>query len=180
MSGNQTDASKTPATRKLRLRPLKPQDLPVHPSLASLQSHRSQDVDLRTFVREVLDEAVNFSDSVVPSNFQKKGSSRSSPPSAAKVKLLSSDLMKGESWFARQSVHENAPLEGTASFDEFEAGLFDNHSQNEMAYTPTIYDAHHVLDWSEQIKQIQDDFGVEYEEVVMESASILELLFDLG
>lgn len=170
MPGAETDAFKDSATRKLRLKPLQPKDLPAHPSLSSLQSGRGKDVDLRVFVREVLDEAVYFSDSVMPSNFQKRGSSKSSLPSSAKVKVLANELFKGENWFARQSVHENAPLEGTASFDEFEAGQFDNHSQNELAYTPGVYDAHKVLDWSEQIKEIQDDFGVEYEEVVMESA----------
>ena len=168
MSANQADNSNSQVTRKLRLQPLKPEELPTHPELASLQDKRSSDVDLRTFVREVLDEAVNFSDSVIPSNFQKKGSSKSSPPSSAKVSVLSSDLIRGETWFARQSVHENAPLDGSASFDEFEAGLFDNHSENEMAYTPTVYDARRVLDWGEQIRPIQNDFGAEYEEVVME------------
>ena len=130
-------------------------------------------MDLRTFVREVLDEAVHFSDTVVTTNFQKKGGAKSSPPSAAKVKVLSNELIKGEAWFARQSIHENAPLDGTASFDEFEAGLFDDHSPNEANYTPTIYETRKVLDWSEQIRDIQDDFGVEYEEVVMESMFFL-------
>ncbi|KAL9092456.1 MAG: hypothetical protein Q9159_000803 [Coniocarpon cinnabarinum] len=155
-----------PATRKLRLRPLKVSDLPSHPSLASLQSNSN--VGLRDFVREVLTEAVDFSDNVIPSTFQKKGSERKSPPSTAKVQVLSSELLRGEAWFARQSVHENAPLDGTASWDEFEAGLFDDHAENEATYTPSIYDTHKVLDWAEQINEIEGDFGVEYEEVAME------------
>ena len=177
-TGVKTDDFKNQATRKLRLKPLKPHDIPSHPILASAQTARSSAPELRDFVREVLKEAVDFSDSVIPSTFQTKSSSRKSPPSAAKVKLLSSGLIQGESWFARQSVHEDAPLDGSASWDEFEQGLFDNHSQNEMAYTPTIFDAHKVLDWSEQIKERQDDFGVEYEEVAMESTVPLIRLLD--
>ena len=162
-------ASKPQATRKIRLRPLKVHELPPHPALASVQQDRSKNIDLRNFVREVLTEAVDFSDGVIPSNFQRKSSSKKSPGSTAKVTLLSSDLMQGETWFARQSVHENAPIDGTASWDEFESGLFDNHAENEMTYTPSMYDAHRVAEWTEQIDVIEGDFGVEYEEVAMES-----------
>ena len=167
--GGNTNSANGDRRRRLRLKPLKPQDLPQHPSLAALQSGRSNNVDLRNFVQEVLTEAVEFADRVVPSNFQKKGGSKPSPPSNAKVKVLSSSLMQDEHWFARQSIHENAPIDGTASFDEFEAGIFDNHSVNEASYTPSVYDAHKVLDWSEQITELQGDFGVEFEEVVVES-----------
>lgn len=165
----ETSDLKRQATRKLRLRPLHIAELPAHPTLQSIQSKRSRTVDLKCFVHEVLTEGVDFSDSVIPSNFQKRGSLKSSPPSTAKVQLLSCDLIQGESWFARQSVHENAPLEGTASWDEFEQGLYDDHSQHEMDYTPDVFDAHKVVDWSDAIEGLGDDFGGEFEDVSMES-----------
>lgn len=165
----ETEEFKNRATRKLRMRPLTPKELPPHPLLEKLQAGQSQPVDLRHFVNEVLEEAIEFSDSVIPSTFQKKGSPKSSPPSTAKVQLLSSELIQGETWFARQSIHENAPLEGTADFEEFENGLYDNHSVNEAEYTPNVYDSHKVLDYSESINAVEGDFGEVFEEVSMES-----------
>lgn len=169
-SGMETEGFKSPATRKLRLRPLKPTDLPKHPYLEKLQSGQSKPVDLKDFVREVLNEAVDFSDSVIESTFHRRGSPKKSPPCAAKVQLFDCDLISGEAWFARQSIHENAPLQGTASFEEFEKGLFDDHSKNEHDYTPSTFDAYKVMDWSEQAEAVEGGFG-EFEEVNMESAS---------
>lgn len=156
--------------RKLRLKPLSPDALPPHPLLKPLQSLNHK-LDLRNFIREVLSEAADFSDSVIPSNFHRQGSPKTSAPSSAKVQLLSSDLIKGESWFARQSVHENAPLEGTASYDEFEDFLFFDHSKYEMEYTPDVYDAHKVLDWKEDIERVEEGegFGEPFQNVFMES-----------
>lgn len=166
-SEGETNDFKSRATRKLRLQPLPISTLPPHPLCQKLQS--SSSVDLKAFVHEVLSEAVEFSDTVVESTFRKRGSPKKSPPSTAKVQIFDCDLISGEAWFARQSIHENAPLAGTASFDEFEKGLFDDHSKNEHDYTPSTFDAFKVLDWSEQISAVEE-FG-EFEEVAMESES---------
>lgn len=163
--------SKPQAPRRLRLRPLNVSDLPPHPGLAEAQRQRSKPVDLKAFVHEVLTEGVEFSDSVIPSSFHKRGSPKASPPSTAKVQLLTSDLIKGESWFARQSVHSNEPVNGSASWEEFEQGLYDSHSIREMEYTPTVFEAHKVVDWAGEIEAIGEEFGGEFEEVVMESMS---------
>ena len=162
-------------TRRLRLKSLDPTELPSHPALQSLQSStRSSTPDLSSFIRDVLSEGLHFADSVLPTSFKDRGSPKASPPSAAKVQISAADI-RGDTWFARQSVHENAPLDGTASYDEFEEGLFHYHSDHEMEYTPTVYDAHKVLDWSEQIAGIEEGFGEQFEEVEMESMSCLSL-----
>ena len=148
---------------------LTPDQLPAHPTLSTAQSQ--QKVELKKFARQVLEEAIEFSDAVIPSTFQKKGSPRPSPPSTAQVQMLSSDLIKGESWCARQSVHENAPLDGTASYAELEEILFHDHSEHEMGYTPGIYEAHKLLDWTEQLSAISEGLGEPFEEVSMESKS---------
>ncbi|KAI9663458.1 MAG: hypothetical protein M1831_002467 [Alyxoria varia] len=163
----ETTYAQSSGQRRLRMQPLTPEQLPPHPTLSTAQSQ--QNVDLTKFAREVLEEALEFSDTVIASTFQKKGSPRPSPPSTANVQLLSSDLIKGESWCARQSVHENAPLDGTASYDELEGVLFHDHSEHEMGYTPGIFDAHKVLDWSEQLSAIAVEFGEPFDQVSMES-----------
>jgi len=128
----ETSAFKNPHVRKLRLSPpLEPNELPPHPLLSSLQTQTYLPGDLIAFTNEVLREAIAFTDGVVPTTFKNNGSPKSSLPSVAKVQLLSSDLIKGEMWFARQSYHEDRAGDGTATYHEFEAGLFRNHSPHE-------------------------------------------------
>lgn len=162
----------------LHLHPLVPADLPTHPTLAP---HQQSSPDTSSFVKRVLDEATALIDTALPQSFHSVSKSKASPPSAAPVELLScsisasslpshvkkegSSSSKGEAWFARRSVHENAETAGTASMAEFEEGLLRNHSANEMDYTPDVYDAHKVLEWSNE--QVQSVEG--YEEVGMYS-----------
>ncbi|KAL9091696.1 MAG: hypothetical protein Q9165_004772 [Trypethelium subeluteriae] len=145
----------------LHLHPLVPTDLPTHPTLAA---HQQSSPDISSFIKRVLDEAVVLVDSTLPQSFHSVSKSKTSPPSAASVELLSrnvsasalpshvkregSSSSKGEAWFARRSVHEDAAKDGTASWAEFENGLLRNHSANEMDYTPDVYDAHKVLEWN--------------------------------
>lgn len=173
----ETSAFKSPATRKLRLQPLPPSQLPAHPLLAPLQP-ASHALAAMPFAHEVLAEAVAFTDTVVPETFQKKGSPKSSDPSHAKVQLLSSDLIKGEAWYARQSEHEDRAERGTATSAEFVAGLFDEHSVHEMEYTPDVFDAYKVLDWQEQMRAEGRfeaeglDGGHSFSEIYVESESL--------
>lgn len=160
--------SRPAAKRRLRLKALDLSQLPHHPGLAPTQSERATTNDLQTFVHDILTEGVEFSDSVIPSSFHKRGSPKASGISTAKVQLLECTLVKGETWFGRQSLHENAAVEGSASWDEFEQGLFDNRSVHEMEYTPTVFEAHKVVDWSEQIEAVGEEFGGEFEDVALE------------
>lgn len=128
----------------VRLAPFHIDELPEHPALQSLfdppehdasksNGHTAQSAirpKLNDFVEEVLEEAISFIDTTVPTTFKSKGS-KSSAPSIAKVELLqrmilprelqkvpwqnprlprplSGQTMKtGEAWFARRSRHAN-------------------------------------------------------------------------
>ncbi|EXJ79116.1 hypothetical protein A1O3_08617 [Capronia epimyces CBS 606.96] len=77
--------------------------------------------------------------------------SRSPPPSST---------LDAEYWIARRSVHrdissKDATQPGHASWDEFVYGLRDNHSKHEADFTPTLYDAHRVADWTDMLHQAQ-------------------------
>ena len=113
-------------------------------------------------------------------NFKVKSKDKGSAPAAAPVELLSheiksEDLPKvasgdstgGETWFARTSLHENKPIEGTASWEEFDAGLRQDHSVHEMEYTPDVQDAHKILDWESELDSIQHTVG-QWQEVQVE------------
>lgn len=68
--------------------------------------------------------------------------------------------------FARKSTHTNESKLGTASWDEFDAGLRVRHSEHEAEYTPDVYDCFKVLDWDQET----DGFGgdvTEYGDVKM-------------
>lgn len=52
-------------------------------------------------------------------------------------------------------VDSNTKGKGTANWWEFDEGLRHNHSLNEMAYTPDVFDARLVIDWNSDIQDIQ-------------------------
>lgn len=144
--------------RLVRLRILSAKDLPPHPSFTPPPPDNANLID---FLSTALTEAVAFADEHVPQTF-KRGAVKDSPPAAARVQLLSRDIKpaeqpfmdaKTESWFARESVHQNTAGRGasSASWAEFEQGLRVDHSKHEMEYTPTVFDAHKVADWADAI-----------------------------
>ena len=156
-----------PALGKLiRMRALKPADLPSHSDLQTQQSSGALP-ELSSFITDVLNEAETFVTTYIPRNFKVKSSSKQSPPSSASVELLSHELNAAdlpgsgaaEVWFARTSVHENAAKTGTASWDEFDGGLRADHSKHESEYTPDVIDAHQVLDWASGLATCQRTIG---------------------
>lgn len=159
--------------RLVRLRVLTTSDLPPHPSIKPSSADR---VELFDFLKTALDEGVSFADEHVPQTF-KKGAVKDSPPAAAKVQMLSRDVKPSEqpfmdsktteNWFARESVHQNASEQGTASWEEFDNGLRIDHSKHEMDYTPAVFDAHKVADWDELIAVKGGKVPGGYEEVSM-------------
>ncbi|GME32589.1 hypothetical protein GTA08_BOTSDO03026 [Neofusicoccum parvum] len=161
--------------RLVRLRVVSSKDLPPHPSLKPTSPDH---VDLFDFLKTALDEAVSFADEHVPQTF-KKGAVKDSPPAAAKVQMFTRDIKPSEqpymdsktteAWVARESVHQDASEQGTASFAEFDAGLRLDHSQHEMEYTPTVFDAHEVADWGELIAAKDGKVPGGYEEVTMKA-----------
>ena len=138
--------------------------------------------ELLTFLRAILDEGGVFLDkSTFQSTFTSQ-TSKSSPPSTTNVQVLKRDIplseiekiswnsppiprrkphaIGAEHWFARRSRHPNVSskeTKGSASWDEFVFGLRDQHSKHECDFTPTLYDAHHVLDWNEEVRELENE-----------------------
>ncbi|QIW95525.1 hypothetical protein AMS68_001043 [Peltaster fructicola] len=193
MTSSQTWAAARPTTNDpelgpfLRLHPLQPSQLPAHTDLVITDG--STRPRLAEFVKAVLDEAITFATSVLPNKFHVKSENKSASPASASVQLLAHEVdsvlpaAQGatsgkplvENWFARISKHENAAKDGTATWEEFDAGLRQDHSQHEMDYTPEVKDAHLVVDYRAELASLQDSFG-EWQDV---HAEIREMLHQL-
>lgn len=135
----------------LQFRELLLSDLPSHPDLPGDR------VDAAHFLKQVLDEsgpalAAIFDDG--PS--VKVLSEKASPPADTRVTLRKSnvafeDLKRaestGESWVSRESTHVAKAEKWSASYAEFEEGLFNNHMKYEQEYTEDMFDAHLLVEW---------------------------------
>lgn len=87
-------------------------------------------------------------------------SSKPSPPSAAHVEVLKREIpAKGETWFARRSVHQNKKAEGTADWNEMVFALRDDHSSHERDFTPTLWDARKICDWDSDLDEKKDQIA---------------------
>lgn len=166
---------------------------------ASSQADRPRP-ELLTFLRAILDEGSAFLDkSTLQSKFTSQ-SSKSAPPSTSSVQILkctipSSEIERiawdgppvprrrpralgAEHWFARRSRHPNVSSKeerGSASWDEFVFGLRDQHSKHECDFTPTLYDAHHILDWDEEVQVIEKEGKLSpYSHATMSSESHIQ------
>jgi hypothetical protein len=131
----------------IRLAPHPFSSLPPHPSLNDSPSPSRP--SLETFLHSALTEAQNLITTTIPQTFKTDKKLRSSSPSTAKVQL-STGVVDNEYWVCRRSVHVDAEEKGTASWAEFEKGLGENHSENEMAYTPSVTRVEHLLEWPMQ------------------------------
>lgn len=131
--------------------------LPSHPALDPSPS-RPQ---LHPFLHSALTEAHSFLTRTIPQTFQADPKPRSSPPASAKVQLSTRSIptQSGENhskspghefWVCRRSVHRDAAEDGTASSQEFRQGLGENHSENEMEYTPSVTAVDRLLQWPAQ------------------------------
>ena len=138
----------------IRLHPRIFRDLPAHSSLPGTDTRP----ELPTFVQDALREALVLLHSV-PSTFTQDPKLRSSAPCTAKVKLFRNrrsvtdpyspkSVMSSEFWVCRQSEHVDAKTKGTASWDEFEAGLRSHHAEHEMDYTPSVSSVERLVEWT--------------------------------
>ncbi|PKX90855.1 SRPBCC family protein [Aspergillus novofumigatus IBT 16806] len=130
----------TVSTPLIRLSPHPFSSLPAHPSLnASPSSPRPP---LHSFLETALSEAHSLLTDTIPYTFKVDPKLRSSPPATAKVQLLKRTIRNGAG-----SVHRDAAVAGSASWEEFRRGLRENHSENEMAYTPSVTSVERLLEW---------------------------------
>jgi len=160
-----SDSPSKPALGPLiRLYNRAPSELPSHSALPP----GNDAATISAYAAEVLTEAEAFMTSYIPANFKTKNKDKSSPPATAPVELLSHEIdaksipgagVVAETWFARTSIHENASKTGTATWAEADAGLRKDHSVHEMEYTPDVKDAHLVLNWSEELAQVNGEVG---------------------
>lgn len=125
--------------------------------------------DVKTFITNVLLEAIPFIDGVAPKSgtlptWKSKGSPKTYPASAARVHLsqrtiAGNDLVqtesmskltadrKDENWFCRRSCHQNKAQSLTASWEEFVHAFKDHHAESEEAFTPTVIGAREAMRW---------------------------------
>jgi Protein of unknown function (DUF3074) len=199
--------STIPLGNLVRIVPLDLSELPPHPSIPQAgTTSTSSDSHLLTFLLAILHEASTF---LSPSTFTTTFTSLSkkpSPPSTSAVEVYKREIrspeissinwsenqkiprkkparVEDENWFARRSLHKNESsktTDGCASWPEFVFGLKEQHSKHEQDFTPTLYHAQYVLDWNEEIKQLQEHRlsgepwisggnGERYTDVTMES-----------
>ena len=168
----------------IRLRPLAVDQLPAHSNLPSDAKERPE---IHAFAAAALEEGNAFMTTYLPHRFSVKSEGKRSPPSDAAVKLLAHDIgvselpkdtvvaapsgSSSESWFARESLHVNKAENETASWEEFDNGLRVNHSQHEMEYTPSVEDAHEVMNWDAELEKHGRKIG-EWEDV---HANVMEM-----
>lgn len=172
----------------IRLAPLQISDLPDHSSFHALEPTETPRPDLKSFLLAFLDDGNRFVDNKnFNANF-KHHSHKQAPPSYSGSAVLTHDVqsstldkinwantgipgysrlkprdLPNEHWFARRSYHANVSSKedpSSASWDEFVFGLRDDHSKHECDFTPTLYDAYHVLDWNEEISKNASEWGM--------------------
>lgn len=148
----------------------------VKPSLEISSSDKFSDgsgsvaaPNIKTFITNVLSEAVTFIDGVAPrsggvSTWKSKGPPKTYSSSDAPVHLYErrvpgKDLdkiegmtqfsadRKDETWFCRRSCHQNKSQIRTASWEEFKHSFKDHHAESEMAFTPTVIGAREAMRW---------------------------------
>lgn len=137
-------------TSYLRLKPLPFSSLPSHPTLP-----QNTEQQLEPFLSTILTEAQNLITTTIPQQFKPNPKLRSSAPSNAKVQLFTSTPNSGSSgveedyWVCRKSIHADSSSQrgGSASWAEFEKGLRENHSENEMDYTPSVASVQLLVKW---------------------------------
>ncbi|KAF1815888.1 hypothetical protein P152DRAFT_200702 [Eremomyces bilateralis CBS 781.70] len=145
----------------LHLKPLTAKDLPAHPSLQPQQAASATSLpDLVQFILSILSSAELLGRSI-NDTFVPLGVPWASPPATSPVEIWVRDIYphelaprvprKVETWFARRSVHVPREERGTATWEEFEQGWWQSHSEQEKEYISDVIDVVKVADWSDQI-----------------------------
>jgi hypothetical protein len=126
-------------------------------------------LNLKTFITNIITEAVPFIDGVAPKSggaptWKKRGSGkryasseglvysyeRTVPGKALdKIKGMSqySADRKDETWFCRRSCHRNAAEKATATWEEFVHSFKEHHHETEDAFTAAVIGAREGMTW---------------------------------
>lgn len=126
-------------------------------------------LDLKTFITNVITEAVPFIDGVAPKSggaptWKKRGSGKRYASSEGlvysyertvpgkeldKIKGMSqySADRKDETWFCRLSCHRNAAEKATATWEEFVHSFKEHHHETEDAFTAAVIGAREGMTW---------------------------------
>ncbi|RMZ78233.1 hypothetical protein DV738_g4061, partial [Chaetothyriales sp. CBS 135597] len=123
-------------------------------------------------------------DAYEPAQNGTTGASSGHEEKDAPVPLTNTDDGNTEHWFARRSQHANVSSKSTtnpghASWDEFVYGLRDNHSEHERDFTPTLYDARKVVDWSGQVAKLEAEGSLARTGFSDVTAAIYEMCHDI-
>ncbi|EED21709.1 conserved hypothetical protein [Talaromyces stipitatus ATCC 10500] len=126
-------------------KPLPFSSLPPYPSLDPTPGRQR----LEPFLTPILNETQTLISTTIPQQFRPDRKLRSSASSTAKVQVLTSSPGSGveDYWVCRKSIHADSAVKGSASWTEFERGLRENHSENEMEYTPSVASVENLVRW---------------------------------
>ena len=166
-----------PARKYLTLGPLKKLDLPHHPSYDNASSDHH--VTLAQFLDNILNEVqrINFDEGfekrgtwspdnghVMMPPLNATGSSDMVPVPVSVEKRIK--CLNQASWMARTSTHSNDHVK----FSELGDLLAKDHSRNEAAYTPSVFDAVELLRWDpeEALRTVSHHEGIHSVEIFSE------------
>ncbi|KPI45760.1 uncharacterized protein AB675_527 [Cyphellophora attinorum] len=123
----------------------------------------------------------------IPTNTQQPNSrsasvsSTTAPTSRSRIQRPKPTSIADEHWYTRRSIHtsHSSKLSPGSAPEEFLFGLLNEHSKNEQAFTPNLFDAHPILNWDGQIRKLAEEGGLRREGWMDVSASVWEMCHDL-
>jgi hypothetical protein len=125
----------------------------------------SSTVSAATLAAELLGTGNHFVNSVL-TTFKFDTKSKRLPPTNDEI-LISRGKHNDETWVARSSTHRNQASNSSATLEEFERGLKDDHSKNEAEYTH-LADSVEIASWDLSQDNIEG-----WNAVTMEGASTI-------
>jgi Protein of unknown function (DUF3074) len=140
--------------------------------------------DVEVLVNSISSAALNKIPWADPGTERRGSSASTNAAMASKVRRRKPKDLQAEHWFTRRSIHENVSSKhvekpGHASWEEFLFGLRDNHSKHEEEFTPTLFDARKVVDWSGQVRKLEEEGALSREGFGDLTMSLNEMCHDV-